>query len=287
MPPHPPKQTLPKTPLFTPYVVIWACLGTLGLGYISLAVTSPETLYQLTPTSSAAFDPANPGTIHLLGRVANEIGEMRTSVGHMKLEVEKLKTDVSGQAEAGKALETRIEALVQRVKAQERPIEANAAASTPAAPQPDSAPPAAIAEKAAPAKPDALPPTKVINADAGAKPADKIVTGSVGATTSVKKDSIDFGPAVVTPAKKPIGLRLGSGNSLEALKINWALLTENNRQQLSALEPRAIANSTPGNPKFDLVAGPVKSKAEAIAICKSLAAQAVPCKVGDFKGDTF
>jgi hypothetical protein len=38
---------------------------------------------------------------------------------------------------------------------------------------------------------------------------------------------------------------------------------------------------------YELVAGPVKSAADAKRLCKELAAKAITCKVGDFAGEAL
>ena len=53
------------------------------------------------------------------------------------------------------------------------------------------------------------------------------------------------------------------------------------------MQPRVTASGNAANPNFDLIAGPVKSRAEATKLCKALAAQNVPCKVGTYAGDTL
>jgi len=115
-----------------------------------------------------------------------------------------------------------------------------------------------------------------------------IVTGSVDvpAKPAAKKaaEAISFGPAVVKPAPKPIGLIIGTDTSVDALRLSWSMLSESHADKLKKYKARIAENGDFSNPNFNLVAGPVKTKAEAMRICKDLQAQQVSCKVGEFKG---
>ena len=102
-----------------------------------------------------------------------------------------------------------------------------------------------------------------------------------------------FGTATVTPAKPeptgPIGLRISNGPSLDALRLSWSLLADRHSAQLRNMGARYAARvpEGDGDPSFDLIAGPIKSKTEAARVCKALAAKNIPCKVGDFAGDAL
>lgn len=103
-----------------------------------------------------------------------------------------------------------------------------------------------------------------------------------------------FGPATVTPAKAPepagpIGLRISNGPSLDALRLSWSLLADRHPAQLRNMEARYAARVPDGDadPTFDLIAGPVKSAAEAKRICKALAAKNIPCAISGFAGPSL
>lgn len=274
-----------KAPIFTPYVIVWTMLGMMGIGYLSLAFMAPEVLEDLAP--SVAQDASNETTVAATSRVATEVASLRDAIGQIQLDVAKLKTDVSSQAETSKAVETQLIALQNRVMAQEPPVQAEAVPDPAPSAKPDTATTAATmaqdkpAAKAAPAA-----PSKVINADREKEKDAPLVTGSVKSTTP-SAEGINFGPAVVKPAAKPVGLRLGAGASVDSLRLNWSLLADRHAEALSKLEPRVIADAIGGVATYDLVAGPVKSKADAAKICKELIADDIPCKVGDFKGDAL
>jgi hypothetical protein len=89
----------------------------------------------------------------------------------------------------------------------------------------------------------------------------------------------------VTPAAKPVGVQIASGASIDSLRLSWSLLSETHADKLKTLEPRYSLSVDNGAVIYNLMAGPVKSEAEAKKMCKALAAKAVPCKiVGEFGG---
>ena len=124
---------------------------------------------------------------------------------------------------------------------------------------------------------------------------DNFVTGSVDKAPAQAKpkasaansDEISFGPAVVKPVKKPIGIALASSASVEGLRLNWSQLAQQHGDKLKRLKARYTTNGDPANPSFNLIAGPVKSKAEAVKLCNDLQAQAVSCSVEDFTGNAL
>jgi hypothetical protein len=101
-------------------------------------------------------------------------------------------------------------------------------------------------------------------------------------------EPIAFGPALVKSAPKPFGVQLGSGPSLESIRLSWSLLAEQHGDAIGRLQPHFTATGTPAaGQTFDLVAGPIKTVADAKKICKALAARGTDCKVTASLGETF
>ena len=297
--------TLRRSPLFTPYVVVWTTVGVLSLGYLTILGLAPEWLDDLRPASVISDPQSNQGQ-RAAARLAQDVNALRASVAQMQLDMAQVKTTVASYGERDKGVTEQLATIEQRLSGQQPATAADAAASTPqasAAPVAEAAPqeqPRAksivLAElmqdkptEIAVATPGAPVLPKVINGDQLV--AKSVETGSVGApakpTVNVAADAISFGPAVVKPAPKPIGVKISSGQSLDGLRLNWGLLTEKHSEALKKLEPRYTSSGDPQNPTFDLVAGPIKSRAEAAKVCKSLAAQNVPCSVGAFGGEAL
>jgi hypothetical protein len=98
-------------------------------------------------------------------------------------------------------------------------------------------------------------------------------------------------PAAVVPAapaeptRPMLGIQLSTAPNLDALRLNWSLLNEKHREVLGPLQTRY--RQTPGKPNapFQLIAGPVRSQAEAARICKALAGSGVTCRATTYSGE--
>lgn len=282
-----------RVPVFTPYVVIWTMFGVLSLGYMSIAGLAPDWLDDLTPSSRMADVQNTRDSMEL----AADIGALRDGVAQIQIDVARIRSDVDASSSRQTALETQVASLDQRVSAP-----AATTTQSPAAPESGAAPqtPKLInAETPAPAALETGSVAKIsavaANASKTAAAADVTKTAAAAPPAPVAPPVIQqaaapdvkFGPAVVKPAPKPTGMQIASANSVEGLRVNWSLLSENYGAELKNLEPRYAATGDPANPNYSLVVGPMKSKAEAIKVCKALNAKSVPCKVGDFIGNAL
>ncbi len=115
-----------------------------------------------------------------------------------------------------------------------------------------------------------------------------IETGSVPAA----RPPVAFGPPNVTGTPSPsgaVGVRLGTGPSVDALRMTWGLVNEKGRTTLDRLQPRYMASTQPtaGGTAYDLVAGPLPNTAEAQRVCEQLRAQKLNCSVGAFGGNAL
>ncbi len=298
-----PTSSMPirKAPLFTPYVVVWSMFGVLSLGLLGVIGLTPEWLEDLKPSWSVSDPQSNQGQ-RAAARLAGDLNALKDSVGKIQLDLAKVKTDVAAQTDSNRTVSAQVTALEQRLSNGST----IAKSETPAAPAPQPsarqvmAPPAAPAEPETvvtsqpPAAPEAQPAAaaartpKVINADAAtAAPARALETGSLNTAAKAPADAISFGPAVVKPAPQPMGIKISSGASADSLRLSWSLLAEKHGDTLKGLEARYVTGGDALNPNYDLVAGPLKSKAEAAKVCKSLTAKGVPCTVGAFNGEAL
>ncbi len=308
----PPIHAIRKTPVFTPYVVIWSMFGMLSLGIITVLGLAPEWLEDLKPASFNAEPQSNEGQ-RAAARLAAEVSGMRDSIAQIQLDIAKVKTDVSLANTESKVLGAQIAGIEKRLPPASAAIEAALPEALQTLPpplpvanevkaySPLAAPGAAPASSAEPAPAPAAQPEppatgsarapKLINADTQLAPggvtAGSLETGSVGAAAKASNQAITFGPAVVKPAPKPVGVQISSGASVDSLRLSWSLLADRHSDALKNLEPRYLSTGNADNPVFDLLAGPIKSRAEAAKVCKALAAKNVPCKVGNFGGEAL
>ncbi|HPG89828.1 MAG TPA: SPOR domain-containing protein, partial [Hyphomicrobium sp.] len=136
---------------------------------------------------------------------------------------------------------------------------------------------------------------KVINADtasAGAALETGSVSGQVAQMKTAKPavpdkaiaDEQAFDTAIVKPAKQPIGVKVSTGASVDSLRLIWSLLNERHGDALEKLEPRYTTAGDAMNPTFDLVAGPIPTKADAQKICQTLTGRGLSCSIRDFSG---
>ncbi|WP_045836292.1 hypothetical protein [Hyphomicrobium sp. 99] len=262
----------------TPYAAIWFTLGGAGLGYLCVAFFAPH----LLPDFSGGRLSERASETQVL-QVSADVEYLKSSLTKLQADVESVKSDVSAQATQTLQLGSQLAALDEKVHAAPTQTSALVQSSPPPTPDvPDFASGATQAHvEDAPAAP---PPTKVINASPQPAPqvGAPIVTGSV--TKSTSADAISFGPAVVKPAPKPIGIQIATDASVDGLRITWSALAQTHPDQLGTLTAHYADLGTAANPNFGLIAGPIKSKADAKKICKELTAQSVSCKISDFKG---
>lgn len=251
-----------------PYSAAWAILGVAGLGYLGVAFFAP----QLLPDLSGGRQHATESTVM---KVSADVESLKASMTKLELDISNVKNDVAAQASQTQQLSSQVTALDDKVRLAQAP----AVTTTASADQATSGADAAPADDA-----DGVPaPPKIINA--APRVGAPIETGSVDKKTGSKP--ISFGAAVVKPEPHPYGIQIATDPSIDGLRVTWGALSQIHPEQLSRLKARYADVGTAGNPNYGLIAGPVKSKAEARKLCKELMAQSITCKVGDFRGNVL
>ena len=109
----------------------------------------------------------------------------------------------------------------------------------------------------------------------------KIQTGSVRPPPAIK-----FGAPVVKRAKPraKVAIRLASGPSIAALRLNWLALKDRYGDALRGMRPRYETLGAPGNRRYRLIAGPLNSAAHAVSLCDHLNASNIDCTVSALSG---
>jgi hypothetical protein len=328
----------PRSRFATPYVVAWAILASLALGYLGVLTLRPDLIALYLPGSPPAGSPDANEVQRAATDALAEVRALKSTVDRMDTDVAKLKEDVAAQASLSQGWEARIASLEARPEPQ--------VAAAPAARQPEKgmkaisakagaqakqagggealavAPAAAAAAAVAPVvvAPGGAAKTSVqqqqgqasskstgkqtemkvinapLNAEAGAEAgqtgadgsaAQSLETGSVGSGAGAEAGGVVFGPGTVSAAAKPVGIVIGNGPTVDSLRLTWSLLSERHAPNLGALQPRYTAGVDANGLTYDLVAGPVKSEAEAKKLCKDLAAKAIICRVGEYAGEAL
>lgn len=257
--------------------MIWGIAAIAAVAYLSVVLLRPDLV--------ARVDTRGPAVA--------ELETLRGEVDGLRRDVADVRSMVSETASQQKVISERLATLGA-------PVAAPMPASDPAAPPPalrlDSAPvngpfspradagsssvaPSAAAEKS-------IADAKVLNAKPGietgsVKPAPSTITAPPAKTAAAPAEPPPFAAPVVTPAAKPVGVQIASGSSIDSLRLSWNLLSETHADKLKNLEPRYSLSVDNGAVVYNLMAGPVKSAADAKKMCKALAAKAIPCKIVD------
>lgn len=293
-PPLPPGPGAARRKLFTPYVATWSVLGGVAALCLGYAIIAGEPASHLS-----ADDP------RFASMIARDLNGLKDSLSEVRMELSKLKTDLAGQDAQGRLLSAQLTALELKIAGQSGAADGGvqAGASPQAdsgetlnarAPDPDTVP-------AAPQKPRLVNGDGSINLDTAALETGSVTGGAKTAGKTVAKaakqegqaavkpaaEAVDFSKAVVTPEVSPVGVQISSGASVDSLRLSWSLLSDRHSEALKNLEPRFVARGDEEAPTFDLIAGPIKSRTDALKVCKALAAKGVPCKVGDYVGETL
>jgi hypothetical protein len=238
----------------------------------------------------------------LVARV-NSGGAAVAEIETLRGEVDGLRRDVASVRSLVDETASQQKVIFDRLTAMGAPMGAPVPASDPSAPPPalrlDSAPVNVPMSPRADAAPSAVVPSagaaksiadaKVLNAKPG------LETGSVkpvpptaapaAKPAAAPAEPPPFAAPVVTTAAKPVGVQIASGSSIDSLRLSWNLLSETHADKLKNLEPRYSLSVDNGAVVYNLMAGPVKSEADAKKMCKALSAKAIPCKVvGEFGG---
>ncbi len=253
----------------TPYAAAWFVLGAAGLSYLSVAFFAPH----LLPDLSGGRSPEHLAETTVM-KMSADVDGVKSSLTRVQLDVAGVKADVAAQASQMQSLSAQITALDDKVRLGQPQTAASADSASQATPN---VPAFASGASQAEAVDGSPAPTKIIN---GPRVGAPIETGSVDKPAQ----AISFGPAVVKPAPKPVGIQLATDQSVDGLRITWSALAQTHADKLGKLTARYADLGTAANPNFGLIAGPVKSKAEAKTLCNELSAHSVSYKVSEFQG---
>jgi hypothetical protein len=257
-------------------VLGWAVLALGALAYLGALAFWPDLFARSREGSELAE------TQRAVAKALADSQAMRQNIAHLQVEMARLRGDVRASEDLGKGLLQRVAELEERMP-QPAPAEPTAAAPGPAPKKtPESAKSAEQRQKS--------------GAEAKAASSDRLETGSVVAPATAMAGAAAaeagggtpaaFGPAVVKTAQ-PVGIQIASGPSVESLRLMWGLLSDNHPDPLKGMQTRYVKTANKAAPGFDLVAGPIKSQAEARKLCKDLESRGVPCRVAAFAGEAL
>ncbi|MFZ4806474.1 MAG: SPOR domain-containing protein [Hyphomicrobiaceae bacterium] len=304
---------------FSLYIVVWLCLALASLTYVSVALTRPDLLQGLQgpePLRDAGRTAEHQGLPGQAALIERGIGDVRAQLGDIQLKL--MRGELREQE-----LASRLSSLEARLDELSAPAHAAARAPAPVAALTAPATADRVAERTerpekgrGAAAPPAAPPVKGVTliaraaeadaaeAEAAAKVPPRQKTGGAVETASVRPPSRAVPPfgspevrteqARVNEAAKAdrtgddtVGIQLGGAPSLDSLRLNWSILADRHSDTLGGMSARYVTSDALGSTSYNLVAGPVANRAEAIRMCAKLRTQGIACRLTSFQGSAL
>lgn len=276
------------------YLLFWALLAVAALGYLGLVAARPDLIVaRLTLGEQRVAEPAA-ASGRKPSELADELLMLRRWLTDLQRDFAQTRATIAQQLSQGQSLAARVTTVEERLATQEARAEPAAAvrAAAAKATDPRSAKPSPLpvvsqsVEKVAESAAIPVASAETAPAAPNASRIAPITTGSVPPPAAAAP--IAFGPPKVTAAaQRPMGIELTGGESLEALRLSWSLLTEQHKQVLRRLAPRYRTARQGVDQPLTLVAGPFANAAEASRACAALRAKQVSCRVGEFAGNAL
>lgn len=245
------------------YLAIWALLASIALGYLALLAIRPDLASSLIVGPSESTPESNRGQRAMTKALA-ELSDVKKTLAKVEGEISALRQQMADGAKRSAELEARVLALEAARRAEATPIAA--------------APAGAFQTTVAGTNANAAIETGTIAGaaveaavtDRGSKAPPLPVAKAAAMAAAAKSEPKEKGP--------PVALLVGTGPSVDALRLSWQLIQDTNGRLVKSLEPRYVESPTePG--AFQLFAGPVESKEEAQRLCQRLKAKQVRCSV--------
>lgn len=254
------------------YLLTWGLLAAGGLTYLASLAWQPD--LRQPPQQHQAARPAIDPELGL--RVANkalaEIENVQHTVGEVQKDLGRLKETIDQRDAQDREAQARLSALEERVTTLATPPASPAIVEVQPAKQKAADKAKLAAEKRA-AQQRAT--SRIITVVEDPKPEPPAPAEPAAAPTkletgSIARPTITFGEPEVTPVRQQAySVQLGTGPSLDALRLHWEALRDQHADALGPLQPRFIApRSSSGT--YRLVAGPLSSKADADKVCAEI-----------------
>lgn len=273
--------------ILTPYVLIWIAVACLALIYLVLLGMRPN-VFANVARSAADIERQVAQLKRDVVRGFADIEPVRQTVGEVKMEVDNLKVAAQEASDRDRIIMEKVAAL-ETSASKERDAAPPAGAGKDSAASPSAVPPTPHPD---PRKSAAAKPAKPITATAATKKQKdaKVLNGT--SAPAIETGSISAAKAApaakaATPAKSPVGVLLATGPSVDALRLNWSILTDRHADAVKNLQPRYVVSGKANERSYGLVAGPVESTAEAANVCKVMEERGVPCEISLYRGNAL
>ena len=247
----------PSSVLLRAHAALWSLAGLAAAGFIGWSLVAPP------PDAVAVLDRDRPPSVSQR--------RIETTLSQMSRDVRGLQEKLAAGEDHTHGLLARMTALEEKTQVLSAGPQASAGPVAPGLPGRTEAP-----ERAASITTGAI----LQRVAAPLAPAGE----AAGATDGGGQSTV---PAPPPTPKALHAIQLTSASNLDALRLNWSLLSERHRQILGALQTRY--RQTPGKPNapYQLIAGPIRSTADAARICKELAISGVACRATSFSGEAL
>lgn len=255
--------TAPPTGRSAAYLAIWALLASIALGYLALLAIRPDLASGLIVGPSESTPESNRGQRAMTKALA-ELSDVKKTLAKVEGELSALRQQLTDGAKRSAELEARVAALETGRRAEATPIAGAATGAFQTV--------VASADANVGIETGTLAGATVEGAvsDRGSKAPPLPVAKAAVIAAAAKSEPKEKGP--------PVALLVGTGPSVDALRLSWQLIQDGNGRLVKSLEPRyAESAAEPG--VFQLYAGPVESKEEAQRLCQRLKAKQVRCSV--------
>ncbi len=254
-----------------PYLAIWALLAAIAVGYLSLLAIRPDLASGLIVGPATSSPESNRGQ-RAMTRALAELDTVKKQLGKVEADLGDMRKQAVAESQRNMALETRVATIEAALRGSGTPV----AAAVPGLEFPsDGTAPDRATKSARDSRPAPPLPTQ--------KPAIASTTGSIKApevkqTDNKTADTKATESKAVETKSPPVGIIVASGPSLDAVRLSWQLLQDGNGRTLKSLEPRYIeSGAEPG--AYQLLAGPIATREDAIRICDRLKVKQVRCSV--------
>ena len=264
------------------YLLLWAVLAFAAAGYMATLVLQPDWFAFPTAKHDTTVPESNQGQ-RAAAKALAEADQLRKRLQTMQDTVSKLHAQIGQLASREELTEARIATLEEQAAVAQIALErAKAAAKKPA-------------KRVRTVKPRAKPTVRKAkrSTQAGAVPAKAKVTPALTLPRNwLHKIETGSLPTTIVPPEPPAtryAVRLTAGPSPDALRLSWSLLNERHRAVLGALKPRyrSAGTSAPTTSRYQLLAGPFRTAAEARRACQTLQARQVSCQPASFSGNAL
>jgi hypothetical protein len=295
--------------ILTPYVMIWLAIASFALVYLALLGLKPH-MFASAGSSADAMEQKIAQARRDMERGLADIEPLARSVGEVKMDVANLKVAVEEASVRDKVILEKVAALENAAPKASEPASASNAA-VPPTPRPKPSTASGQTAFAAPVGPSAeelrarqaQKSAKMING--GQKSTGGIETGSIARNSqravmvppankpkAAAKTKVAARTKVATKPKaaakrKEVGVILATGPSLDALRLNWSILTDRYADAVRNLHPRYQVKGRASKRTYRLVVGPVASTAEAKNLCKDMQTRGMPCEVSVYRGNAL